>query len=210
MTPPARLQLAHLVVPLRPLGPPACSKKFAVPEVDVEAAEAVCAEAACDPLLEAEEGQEQEEEQRAGSSAMSQAGSEQCASAGSTPACSSGGSSPRAGLDAAAASPAGPDELVASAASRLAAAKLVAEPVAVPAGSGAQAAPLEASPAASGSPGDQAGSLGSSGSRRSSLEREGRPSMAAVAKNWQAWVAVRDSPCPGAWACGGGGLGWVG
>ncbi|KAI7840304.1 hypothetical protein COHA_006086 [Chlorella ohadii] len=45
--------------------------------------------------------------------------------------------------------------------------------------------------------GQQVGSAGSSGSRRSSMDKDGRPCIRAVAANWRAWVAVRDSPCPG-------------
>lgn len=108
------------------------------------------------------------------------------------------------GRGACALEPAGPEEqgegrVLASAVARLAA----AHPVPVP---GAEAeVPRPGSPSAPaaapqggafGSP-LQVGSLGSNCSRRSSLETEGKPSMRAVAANWQKWLAVRDAPCPG-------------
>ena len=139
----------------------------------MEAAEAVISEASIEPVLEGDEERP-------------------ASSGGSTPACSSGASSgassPRPGRGPALA-PAGPAELVHSAANRLAALKLGAEPVATQ---------TPSSPPASGSPGQHVGSMGSATSRRSSFDAEARPSIAAVARNWRAWVAVRDSPCPGA------------
>lgn len=143
------------------------------------------------------------------SSALSQAGSDQpCGSGGSTPTCSSGACTPRG-----APAPAGPEgQAVATAAARLAAVSLSTEPEAVPtARSGSQPAaacpctcPPDAAAAEGGSASGlqtlgSAGSLGSS--RRSSLESDGsKPCIRAINANWHAWVAVRDSPSPGAGA----------
>ena len=198
--------------PLLPLLPclPHCSRKYHVPEVDVEAAEAVLAETSMEPVLE--EGSDSEAEQAGkhhrrgsarlpGSSTRSTVGSEApLPSGGSTPACSSaassGCSSPRSGVDAAAAplapAPAGPEGVAATAAARPTAASLTAAGPGRPCAPGAAAAGHAHSSSAGGF-----GSPGSSASRRSSLEREGRPSMRAVAANWRAWLAVRDAPCPG-------------
>ncbi|PSC71268.1 hypothetical protein C2E20_5393 [Micractinium conductrix] len=186
------------------------SRKYHVPEVDVEAAEAVLAETSMEPVLE--EGSDSEAEQAGkhhrrgsarlpGSSTRSTVGSEApLPSGGSTPACSSaassGCSSPRSGVDAAAAplapAPAGPEGVAATAAARPTAASLTAAGPGRPCAPGAAAAGHAHSSSAGGF-----GSPGSSASRRSSLEREGRPSMRAVAANWRAWLAVRDAPCPG-------------
>ena len=38
---------------------------------------------------------------------------------------------------------------------------------------------------------------GGGGSLPSSMDEEEAPGLSAVAQNWQAWVAVRDAPCPG-------------
>ncbi|KAL4458499.1 hypothetical protein ABPG75_013364 [Micractinium tetrahymenae] len=201
------------------------SKKFHLPEADVEVAEAVLAEASIEPVLEGDSDEEEawheqaqgqaaellQEAEASGtalpavrcpsSSARSTVGSERAASGGTTPACSSGCSSPRAGTEsgsehgAATPEPAGPEGLASSAAPRLPA----ANPLAVPRGAAAEpAGPSSPGGAAAGfgSP-LQVGSLGSTCSRRSSLERESKPSMRAVAANWRAWVAVRDAPCPG-------------
>jgi hypothetical protein len=195
------------------------SKKFHLPEVDVEAAEAAMAEANIEPLLEDESESEEQESKSSSSrarrrlvggvptpdpllpgglgpvrcpssSARSEEGSQgDCLSAGSTPTCSSGASTPRGE----AAAPAGPEEVVPSAADRL---KALA--VDIPTGSAARSRSLTPDSGRSGSPsGQQVGSAGSSGSRRSSMDKEGRPCIRAVAANWRAWVAVRDSPCPG-------------
>lgn len=212
------------------------SRKFRLPEVDVEAAEATLMEASMDPVIEEDEGGEEQggggggsaggsqrghvhlpgcggdgggAALRCPSSALSQAGSDvPCGSGGSTPTCSSGASTPRG-----APPPAGPDaEPVGSAAARLAAVSLAAEPVAVPAARGGSQTecPCACSPGADaaaaaqgGSPSglQSVGSLGSCGSRRSSLESEGKPCIRAITANWRAWVAVRDSPCPGALLC---------
>ena len=203
-----------------------CSKKFHLPEVDVEAAEAALAEANIEPVLEEDSDEEGEGEaggagspSRGGrrqegavptpdpllpgglgpvrcpsSSARSQEGSQDgCASAGSTPTCSSGASTPRA-LRGGAAAPAGPEQLVTTAADRL---KALA--VDIPASGAARSRSRTPDSGRSGSPGgQQVGSACSSGSRRSSMDKEGRPCIRAVAANWRAWVAVRDSPCPGA------------
>ena len=203
-----------------------CSKKFHLPEVDVEAAEAALAEANIEAVLE--EDSDEEGEGEAGgagsssqggqcqegtvptpdpllpgglgpvrcpsSSARSQEGSQGgCVSAGSTPTCSSGASTPRV-LQGEAAAPAGPEQLVTTAADRL---KALA--VDIPASGAARSRSRTPDSGRSGSPGgQQVGSACSSGSRRSSMDKEGRPCIRAVAANWRAWVAVRDSPCPGA------------
>lgn len=134
------------------------------------------------------------------SSVRSTVGSVRVPSGGTTPACSSGCSSPRARSEGGseggitAPTPAGPAGLSGTAAAQLAAAK----PASVPRDASSE-------PAGPGSPPEstglgsplQGGSPSGSISRRSSLERESKPSIRAVAANWRAWVAVRDAPCPG-------------
>lgn len=197
-----------------------CSKKFHLPAADVEAAEAVLAEASREPVLEDDSDEEDEGQMQAwdrgqatelrppeagsdaarrpGSSTRSTVGSERAVSGGTSPACSSGRSSPRArsesGSERGAATPqlAGPEGHAGSAAARLAA----AGPVAVPAGAAAEPAG-PASPPIGSRLGSALQRASPGSSRRSSLERESKPSMRAVAANWRAWVAVRDAPCPG-------------
>ncbi len=186
----------------------------------MEAAEAAMAEANIEPVLEDESDGESDGQQGASSagrrrqagagiptpdpllpgglgpvrcpssSARSEEGSDgACLSAGSTPTCSSCASTPRGE----AAAPAGPDELVTSAADRL-----KGLGVDIPAGGAPRSRSRTPESGRSGSQGgQQVGSAGSSGSRRSSMDKDGRPCIRAVAANWRAWVAVRDSPCPG-------------
>ncbi len=208
--------------------PGRCSKKYCLPAADVEAAEAVLAEASREPVLEGDSDDDEEADQEQGrgqaseaqqasmqaeagglavlalkgpsSSVRSTVGSARVPSGGTTPACSSGCSSPRARSEGgseggvAGPTPAGPAGLSGTAAAQLAAAR----PAAVPRDASSE-------PAGPGSPPESTG-LGSplqgsspsgSMSRRSSLERESKPSIRAVAANWRAWVAVRDAPCPG-------------
>lgn len=133
------------------------SRKFDVPEVDVEAAKAALAEASSEPVL----GCDSEDE---GEQAAAGTGVELCStaspSAGTTPLGSSGCSSPPAGVEAGAQQSAVDTQQAAASALAL---KLAA-------------------PAAG---------------RCRSPGKEGKPSMRAVTANWKAWVAVRDSPCPG-------------
>jgi hypothetical protein len=119
-----------------------------------------------------------------------------CPSVGSTPAGSGGCGSPQAHADAAS-----PPELL----SGLDAAPLAGAGTSAAAGldrASTNAGTSGPGPAATlsslplGSP-PEAGSPGSCAARRGGTLREGRPSMRAVTANWQAWVAVRDSPCPG-------------
>lgn len=168
------------------------SRKFQLPELDVEAAEAALAEAGIDPAVAAASVGAEEEDPpaaaaagsgdrcmpapagRPGSSrsALSTLGSEgPSGSGGTTPAASSGRGSPQAGLETAAAG-----ELASAVSSSLA-------------GASTQAAAQHSAAAA--------GSAGPSRRSDSNSEADAKPCMRAVTSNWRCWVAVRDSPCPG-------------
>ena len=175
--------------------------------MDVEAAEAVIAEASFEPVLEGDS--EEEEEQEGGqpgpsacpsSGARSTIGSDpESVSGGSTPCASSGCSSPRSGLDVASLPPASPKQVTAAAGRLAGAAQPQAAPLPVPGSAAAEepAACRSGSGLSASLSSPPLGSLGSICSRRSSLGMEGKPSFRAVAANWRAWVSVRDSPCPG-------------
>ena len=170
------------------------SRKFQLPELDVEAAEAALAEAGIDPAVAAASVGAEEEDPPAAAAAGSgdrcmpapagRPGSSRSAlstlgregpsgSGGTTPAASSGRGSPQAGLETDAAG-----ELASAVSSSLA-------------GASTQAAAQHSAAAA--------GSAGPSRRSDSNSEADAKPCMRAVTSNWRCWVAVRDSPCPGGW-----------